>query len=145
MALLYAFDVYGVIKHLAEQRLDADDWLVQTRTPESIPALISDGRTLFVMRKTGGGIERNFHGFNERALFHFSLYFTPDRDYLPLAQEVSRIYFEAWANQTVTPYGHLGHCRNGVGWEDTSDLELPLYGRAMTQFEFQIRPPRPTP
>ena len=144
MVLTYAFDVYGVIKSLAEDALDPGAWVIQTRIPDDIPSRLRDtGKTLFVMRKTGGGIARNFHGFMERALFHFSLYFTPELDYLPLARQVSKLYFDAWANQVVTPYGHLGHCRNGVGWEDVSDPELPLYGRAIAQFEFLIRPPRP--
>lgn len=139
----YVFDGYGILTELARTRLSATEWLVQTRLPDDIPARISGGKTLFVIRRTGGGVERNFHGFMERWLCSFQLWFTPDKDAIPLAQQVSKIYFEAWRDQTVTAHGHIAHCRNGVGWEDLSDPDLPLYGRAIATFEFLLRPPRP--
>lgn len=138
----YTFDGYGVLTELARDALDPDEWLVQTRQPDDIPQRISPTKALFVMRRTGGGVERNFHGFLERWLMSFWIYYTPERNFTPLTQAISKVYFEAWRDQIVTTAGHIHHCRNGVGWEDMSDPDLPLYGRATSQFEFLIRPPQ---
>lgn len=149
MALTYVVDGYSILTKLARDNLlPADDWLVQTRVPDDIPSRLvtedGDPRVLLVIRRTGGGVERNFHGFMERWLCAYSLWFQPGTDWIALGQAISKVFFEAWAGQTVTPAGHIAHCRNGVGWEDVSDPELPLYGRAIAQYEFLLRPPRPS-
>lgn len=138
----YLVDGYAVLMKLARDALDPADWLVLSRVPDEIPKRIADGKTLFVMRRTGGGVERNFHGFSERWLLQFQLWFTPEKDFIPLGQRISKVYFDAWRAQLVTPAGHIHHCRNGVGWEDNTDPDLPHYGRATSSFEFLLRLPR---
>jgi hypothetical protein len=60
-----------------------------------------------------------------------------------LSQQVSRVFFEAWENQTTTPAGHIVRWRESSGFSKFTDPDLPHIGRYDAVVDLLIRNPRP--
>lgn len=133
--MIYSVDGYAVLLALARPALPGVN--VYTRIPDGIPEHVP----LFVIRRTGGGIDRRLAGFTERWLISAQIWTAPEYDVFDLAGQISTIFYNAWMNQTVTSAGHIAHCRNGSGWRDVTDPDLTLYARGQASFEFLLRPP----
>jgi hypothetical protein len=56
-----------------------------------------------------------------------------------LADDVRRVLWEAWANQTVTSAGWIRRVRESSAPEEINDPDVPLYGRYQATYEIWIR------
>lgn len=137
MADQYGVDGYGVLLDILRPALP--DWHVLTRIPDGIPALLTGGKSLLVIRRTGGGIAVAQQRFTERWLLSFQTWFQPNLDAIELGFPITQALFEACQDQTITDHGHLNTCRAAVGWQDITDPNLALYGRGIASFEFTLR------
>lgn len=137
MPAQYGVDGYGVLLGLLRPELP--DWHVLSRIPDGIPGYLNDGKSLLVIRRTGGGIQEGQQRFTERWLFSFQTWFQPDLDAIELGFPITKILFEAAQNQTVTEFGHINTCRAAVGWQDITDAGLIQYGRGISSFDFTLR------
>lgn len=58
-----------------------------------------------------------------------------------LADQVRRVLWEAWENQTVTPYGHIVQLHESQGPMEVPDVDLPRLGRYVATYALRIRRP----
>jgi hypothetical protein len=56
-----------------------------------------------------------------------------------LAKQVSTVIYEAWENQTVTPFGCINKWRESTGFRKSDDAELPHISRQIAVYDLRIR------
>lgn len=63
----------------------------------------------------------------------------PDSAASDLADQVRRVLWEAWQNQTVTSAGHIVQLRESQGPTEVPDVDLPHLGRYVATYALRIR------
>lgn len=65
----------------------------------------------------------------------------PFRDAADLADDVRRVFWEAWKTQRVVPgLGWIGAIRESTAPQEISDVDRPFLGRYTATYEMRIRP-----
>jgi hypothetical protein len=59
-----------------------------------------------------------------------------------LADDVRRVLWTAWSEQTVTPAGWIRRIRESSAPEEINDPDVPLFGRYQATYEIWVRKAR---
>lgn len=139
----FAVDVYDVVLGLLRDGLP-ENVAVRNRIPDNVPDVVP----LVVVRRGGGS--SNHPQFFDRPQFTVQAWTTgtadqpdPWRSASDLIDEVRRVLYRSWAQQTVVPgAGHLASYLEDVGPLDVGDPDLPHFGRYVLTVRATVRPPR---
>lgn len=120
-------------------RLDRPEVAVMSLAPDDIPSVVP----LVVIRRTGGSSDAP--RFWDQPWFNVQCWAAPSeaadarRNAHNLADQVRRIIWEAWEDQTVTPAGWISNVRESSAPEEINDPDLPHYSRYQATYELRIR------
>jgi hypothetical protein len=121
-----------------------DTVTVRSRTPDPLPDYIP----LVVIRRTGGSSDSpTFYDtpwINVQCWAAQTDTMDAFRAAHNLADDVRRVLWEAWANQTVTAAGWIQRVRESSAPEEINDPDVPMFGRYSATYELWIRR-TPTP
>jgi hypothetical protein len=112
---------------------------VRSRTPDPLPDYIP----LVVIRRTGGSSDSPT--FYDTPWINVQCWAaqTGDMDAFRaahnLADDVRRVLWTAWANQTTTPAGWIRRVRESSAPEEINDPDVPMFGRYQATYELWIR------
>lgn len=139
----FTVDVYDVILGLLRAGLDPSV-AVRNRIPDNVSAV-----TPLVVARRGGG-SSNHPRFYDRPQFTLQTWVAatsaqpdPWRGASDLIDDVRRVLYTAWEQQTVVPdAGHLASYLEDVGPLDVGDPDLPHHGRYVLTIRATVRPSR---
>jgi hypothetical protein len=114
---------------------------VMSKVPDKVPSYMP----LVVCRRTGGS---SFAPkFYDQPYINIQCWAAADRDAgvdasraaHNLADDVRRVLWAAWDNQTVVAAGHIGWVRESQAPLESPDPDLPHHGRYAATYELLIR------
>jgi hypothetical protein len=112
---------------------------VYSRVPDPVPEHVP----LVVIRRTGGSSDHP--RFIDVPWINVQCWAAPTdivdaaRAAHDLADDVRRVIWTAWANQTVTDAGWIRRVRESSAPEEINDPDVPHYGRYAATYELWIR------
>lgn len=118
-----------------------DGVTVRSRTPDPLPPYVP----LVVIRRTGGSSDHP--EVIDVPWINVQCWSGPvgDMDAFRaahnLADDVRRVLWEAWANQTVTEAGWIRRVRESSAPEEINDPDVPHFGRYQATYELWLRKP----
>jgi hypothetical protein len=125
--------------------------LAPATVTEDIPDHLADHLPMVQLRRTGGA--------SDRPRFYTQFWtpiqvwsdkevaagWDPHKAAFELGEQVARVLFLAWENQTHNEYGSITKWRESTGFRKFTDPELPHIGRYVATYDLLIRNPRTTP
>jgi len=112
---------------------------VFSRVPDPVPQFVP----LVVIRRTGGSSDAptfiDVPWVNVQCWSARSDTVDAARMAHNLADDVRRVLWTAWANQTVTSAGWIRRVRESSAPEEINDPDVPLFGRYQATYEIWIR------
>ena len=115
---------------------------VFSRTPDQVPRFLP----LVVLRRTGGGSDHpqflDIPWINVQCWAAASGGLDAPRVAHNLADDVRRVLWAAWQNQTVTPAGWIRRVRESSAPEEINDPDVPMFARYQATYEIWVRKAR---
>jgi hypothetical protein len=115
---------------------------VFSRVPDQVPEYLP----LVVIRRTGGSSDAptflDVPWINVQCWAAAAGDLDAARNAHNLADDVRRVLWEAWANQTVTDAGWIARVRESSAPEEINDPDVPMFGRYQATYEIWIRKAR---
>jgi hypothetical protein len=133
----YSVDPMDVLLPLLRNGLPGVN--VYSRVPDGIPSHLP----LVVIRRTGGSSDSPT--FYDVPWINVQCWAAPSpsedasRIAHDLADDVRRVLWTAWENQTVTPAGWIRRVRESSAPEEINDPDVPMYARYQATYEIWIR------
>jgi len=138
----FSVDYLDVLLELLRLDLTFPDVQVMSRIPDHITEYLP----LVVIRRVGG--DSNYPEFFDRPWINVQCWCgnqgpsgDPFRDAGDLADDVRRVFWEAWKTQRVVPgLGWIGWIRESSAPQEISDVDRPFLGRYAATYELRVRP-----
>lgn len=135
--MTYSVDPMDVLLPLLRAGLPGVN--VFSRAPDDVPSFMP----LVVIRRTGGSSDSPTYydvpWINVQCWDGPSDTADAARNAHNLADDVRRVLWTSWANQTTTPAGHIRRVRESSAPEEINDPDVPMFGRYQATYELWIR------
>jgi hypothetical protein len=122
--------------------------LSEVKAFEDLPDELANYVPVVKLSRTGGAADnprftsQYWMSYNVWSAAEESKGWDPHRAAFELARQVARVLYEAWENQTVTPYGCINKWRESTGFRKFDDAELPHISRQVAVYDLMIKNPR---
>jgi len=122
--------------------------LTSVNVYEDLPDELGQFVPVVKLQRTGGAADKP--RFTSQYWMAYSVWsgaelsqdWDPHQAAFELARQVSKVLYEAWENQTVTPYGSINKWRESTGFRKFDDAELPHISRQVAVYDLMIKNPR---